>query len=703
MLNAALPTGVTRGLAEYRSSLENPQVPLSYPAEWLLDIFNGGRTDSGIRVSEMTALQVGTVYACVNIISNGFASMPLNVYERLITKAGRVIKKKAFDHSLMPLLNCEPNVEMTTFTWLKTMMIHDLLWGNAFTEIQRDGANQIIGLWPRNPARTRAIRCLKPLLLEGTIHPAGTLIYETTENLADNDTPSAAENTELHLGKRRLILAEDMIHVPGMSLDGRVGQSTIWLSRQIIGLALATEKYGAKFFGNGARPAGILKLPNKLEEKAIENLRRSWAEAHGGENQFKVAVLEQGIEFQKIAATPEEGQMLGTRNYQRSEICSVFNVPLHMVASGDAKSGKSNVEQNSIEFVLYCLTPWITAWEKELQRKLFPKMGRTANKFVPKFDKRHLLYPDADSRAKFYASGRQWGYLSKNDVLDFEDMNPDESPAGDVYMVQVNMQNDQALVEGGAADGAKPPVPKAPAPVPVAPAAAAPAAKPAKGKASQAAGKGKKPARKSKRGGLDTINGVVPLYVMRHGTTDANEQDVYRGWGNYELDVDGVQDAEKAAAFLKDKGITHIVTSTLPRHKQTAGIVSRVLGSIPVEYNDDFRTLNVGLYTGKKRADFADELEWYLDHPDEKIPGGESPSDFVERNERGFARARSMNELSGPTLVITSRSNVSALASSGVTGAEVKVAEPGGVYRLDGVNTLELIYGDEIEDTLAGT
>lgn len=455
------------GRPELRSSLENPQVPLSYPAEWLLDIFNGGRTDSGIRVSEMTALQVGTVYACVNIISNGFATLPLNVYERVL-KNERVGKKKAFSHSLWDLLHGEPNVEMTAFTWLKTMMVHDLLWGNAYTEIQRDGNNQIIGLWPRNPARTRAIRALRPLLMEGTLHPAGTLLYETTESLMDNDSPSVAENQEMHLGKRRLVLAEDMIHVPGLSLDGRVGQSTVWLARQIIGLALATEKYGAKFFGNGARPAGILKLPNKLEEKAIENLRRSWAEAHGGENQFKVAVLEQGIEFTKIAATPEEGQMLQTRDYQRAEIASVFNVPLHMLAVPE--TGRANIEQRSIELVLYCLNPWIAAWEQELSRKLFPKMGRTAGQFFPKFDKRHLMYPDAESRSKFYASGRQWGYLTKNDILEFEDLNPDESGAGDLYMIQVNMQSDMALVKGGAADGAKPPPP----PAPVAPASQQP-------------------------------------------------------------------------------------------------------------------------------------------------------------------------------------------------------------------------------------
>lgn len=464
---ANLLTRIARSVFETRASIENPQVPLSFPAEWLLDIFNGGRTDSGVRVSEMTALQVGTVYACCNIISGAFASLPLYVFERVVKK-DRMGKQKCFNHNYWNLLHNEPNEEMTSFTFFKTLMIHALLWGNAFAELQRDGSNSVTALWPRNPARTRAVRMLRDLTIEGTLYPAGTLIYETTENLSNSDPGSTTESPDIQLGKRRLILAEDMIHIPGLSLDGRVGQSTVYLARQIIGLALATEKYGAKFFGNGARPAGILTLPSKMEEIAIDNLRKSWAEAHGGENQFKVAVLEAGVKFEKIAATPNEGQMLETRNYQRADICSVFNVPLHMIAASGggaaAGGGKTTVEQTSIEFVNYCLTPWITSFEKEMERKLFPKMGRSSNKYFPKFDTHKLMYPDAASRATFYASGRQWGYLNKNDVRELEDMNPDESGTGDIYLVPVNMINDVALLPGGAADGAKPPVPVAPKP-----------------------------------------------------------------------------------------------------------------------------------------------------------------------------------------------------------------------------------------------
>ncbi len=672
----------------------------------------------------MTALQVGTVYACVNIISNGVAGLPLNVYERLKTD-NRTGKQVATDHSLYDLFRNEPNAEMTRFTFFKTMLCHDLLWGNAYSEIERDKSNNIIALWPRNPARTRPIRNVQPIMLQGTMYPAGTLMYETTEPLQQMDYPSA-EQHDLNMGRRRIVLAEDMIHVPGLSLDGRLGQSTVYLARQIIGLSLATEKYGAKFFGNGARPAGILTFPNKMQEIQIENVRRSWQEAHGGENAFKVAVLDQGIKFEKIASTPEEGQMLQTRTYERGETCAVFNVPLHMVGAAE-KSGKSNIEQSSIEFVLYCLNPWLVSWEEELTRKCFPKMGRTANKFFPKFDVRRLMYPDSAARSAFYTSGRQWGYLSGNDIRELEDMNPLPGDVGDKIWMPTNMQDAGDPIAMGAQATVnfhqenpeyspqqehknKLALAKASAPA-VAPAsggaAAAPAASGGAKPGSPAAKPGAKPGVTNKGKGRRYIRlgagmNDTPAYVMRHGTTDANLQDLYRGWGKYSLDEEGRKAALQAAMSLKDKGIKRIVTSSLPRHWETAQICSDGLG-VPIEIDDGFKTLNVGLYTGQKKAEVGDEVQWYLDNPEEVIPGGESLDDFRARSAGAFARMRADNSMEGPTLVITSRSNIAALENAGVTGGNVKVAEPGGIYRLDATNNLTLIYGDQVSDSLAGT
>lgn len=823
-------TEVNPRVIEKRTSLENPQTPLSYPAEWLLDIFNGGRTDSGIRVSEMTALQVGTVFACVNVISDGVSSLPLHVYQRAAI-AGRASKTLAVDSPLYKLVHLSPNPEMSSAVYFKVAMVHALLWGNTYSELQRNNSGQIIAIWPRNPARTRPIRLLKPILFEGDMLPAGTMMYETSDQMMDSSSFVVDQNPEMmNVGLKRLVLMDNMLHVPGLSLDGRLGQSTVWLARQAFGLALATEKYGAKFFGNGARPAGILTLPNAMEDKAIDTLRRSWAEAHGGENQFKVAVLEQGVKYEKIAATPEEGQMLETRKYEREEICAIFGVPAHMVCAQE-KGGKSNVEQSSIEFVLYCLHPWLNRIEQELERKLFSDMGRSAGKYFAKFDTRKLMYPDAAARSTFYSQGKQWGFLNTNMILELEDMNPIENAkVGETFWQPINMQDagdpqklgaeDQnqlditkatAVAEHGAQmaqdtakvttnlqmktaeqshghamealkegnkhtqtmakqgltpSGNKPGAGDAQSAAPGAskdqPAAADQApAKAAKrfsspeelrlcmqhamdegfvfASATKEAGStlyrylnpdhrelflrwmpmNYKPDQKptavtdsSAASGTDRDNiaelfvdareGVPAAqttdYVLRHGCTEANDEDEYRGWGTYSLDDKGQAEADKAAEFLKDKGIKSIVTSSLVRHKQTAEILSKALG-VPVETDEGFRTLNVGDFTGKKRNEHADRLQKYLDAPTVQIPGGETVNGFQERSNAAFARVRATEV---PTLIVTSRSNIYALLGA-PTDKEVKVAEPGGVYELTGDKDLKQVYGGSNKDTLAGS
>jgi HK97 family phage portal protein len=423
-------------LAERRSSLENPQTPLSYPAEWLLDIFNGGRTSSGIRVSELTALQTDAVLACVKIICGAISSIPANVYERQ-TKGNRMARRIAHDHPLFDLLQYSPNPEMTSTTFRSTLQSHLLLWGNGYAEIQRNNGNNIIALWPRNPARTRPVRLTSPVKIEGTEYPVGTLVYRTNDVLGDE--PSDDGSMTAKIGVERIILAEDMIHMVGLSLDGRLGQDVIWLAREIVGLALATQKFGSKFFANGAIPAGILEIPNMLEAKAIENLRRSWMEAHGGENAHRTAVLEQGVKYTPISTDPEKSQFLSTREYQRTAIAAIFQVPPYMI--GEKVTGKSSVEQSSIEFLTYGLNPWIRAWEQELKRKLFPlEKPKTANFFVS-FDTRHIVYGDAESRAKYYTSGKTGGYLNTNDIREMEGLNPVTDGSGEVYWMPVNMQD----------------------------------------------------------------------------------------------------------------------------------------------------------------------------------------------------------------------------------------------------------------------
>lgn len=188
-------------------------------------------------------------------------------------------------------------------------------------------------------------------------------------------------------------------------------------------------------------------------------------------------------------------------------------------------------------------------------------------------------------------------------------------------------------------------------------------------------------------------------YILRHGDTIANEEDVYRGWGAYKLDDEGIKHATAAANFLKNKfDIKRIVSGTLPRQKQTAKIVAKVLG-VDLTYDDGFKTLNVGDFTGKKRNDNADKLQKYLDAPDTQIPGGESIVEFTKRSNTAFKKAQAFG---GDSLVVTSRSNIFALMDA-PTDKKVALASPGGIYELTSTNTLKQIFGKDNTDTLAGS
>jgi HK97 family phage portal protein len=432
-------------IRERRSSLENPQTPLSMPAEWLLDIFQGGRTDSGIRVSELTAFQIATFVACVDLIAGKIASLPFHLYQRSLSDSGRAIHRIAYEHDYYELVHTEPNEEMTRQTLLKAFLVHCLAWGNGYAELQRDAGNYVVAIWPRNPAKTRPLRLTKPIHLEAEPWrpfpldlPAGTLVYETTDGMDDQDTSELGVNSSSY---KRLIPTDDMLHVPGLSFDGRLGQSIVQLARQTLGLALATEKFGAKYFANFARPGGILKMPMNLKPEDRESSKRSWQEAQGGENSNRVAVMPPGFEWQAMSNNPQEAQTIETRAYIRNEIASMLHVPVRMV--GDtAKASKASTEQENQELLDYTLSPWISAIKLEFKRKLFPHPGlgrRPKSPFYVDFDTSEMIRGDAASREKFYASGSQWSYLCPNDIRGFEKLNPIQEPWAEEFRMPVNM------------------------------------------------------------------------------------------------------------------------------------------------------------------------------------------------------------------------------------------------------------------------
>lgn len=371
-----------------------------------------GSTTAGKTVTERSALQMTAVYSCVRILAEAVAGLPLHLY-RYTDDGG---KEKAIDHPLYRLLHDEPNAEMSSFVFRETLMTHLLLWGNCYAQIIRNGRDEIVGLYPLMPNKM-------------TVHrdENGQLYYLYTRGV---DDVTNTKSMTVKLGP------SDVLHIPGLGFDGLVGYSPIAMAKNAIGLAIATEEYGAKFFANGAAPSGVLEHPGTIKEPG--KVREAWQSQFGGSaNSNKIAVLEEGMKYTPISISPEQAQFLETRKFQINEIARIFRVPPHMVGDLE-KSSFSNIEQQSLEFVKYTLDPWVVRWEQTLARTLFTTEEK--KKLFFRFNVEGLLRGDYVSRMNGYATARQNGWMSANDIRELENLDriPTEE-GGDMYLVNGNM------------------------------------------------------------------------------------------------------------------------------------------------------------------------------------------------------------------------------------------------------------------------
>ena len=371
----------------------------------------GGST-AGKPVNERSAMQMTAVYACVRILSESIAGLPLHLYR--YTDSGG--KEKAVDNPLYFLLHDEPNPEMTSFVFRETLMTHLLLWGNAYSQIIRNGKGEVIALYPLMPNRMTVDRDNK-----------GRLYYQYWRG-----------KDEAKLSRDNIVILQpsDVLHIPGLGFDGLVGYSPIAMAKNAVGMAIACEEYGAKFFANGATPGGILEHPGIVKDPA--RVRESWnAVYQGSGNAHRIAVLEEGMKFQSIGIPPEQAQFLETRKFQLNEIARIFRIPPHMIGDLE-KSSFSNIEQQSLEFVMYTLDPWVVRWEQAIQRALFTENEK--RQYFVKFNVDGLLRGDYQSRMNGYAVGRQNGWLSANDIRELENLNRiPEDLGGDLYLINGNM------------------------------------------------------------------------------------------------------------------------------------------------------------------------------------------------------------------------------------------------------------------------
>ena len=357
-------------------------------------------------------MQMTAVYSCVRILAEAIAGLPLHLYR--YTDSGG--KEKATDHPLYLLLHDEPNPEMSSFVFRETLMTHLLLWGNAYAQIIRNGKGEVMALYPLMPNKMSVER-----------DENGQLYYTYTRSAEEAKTAETG---------RVILLPKDVLHIPGLGFDGLVGYSPIAMAKNAIGLAIATEEYGAKFFANGAAPSRVLEHPGTIKDP--QRVREAWQSQFGGSsNSGKIAVLEEGMKYTPISISPEQAQFLETRKFQINEIARIFRVPPHMVGDLE-KSSFSNIEQQSLEFVKYTLDPWVVRWEQSIARSLLSENEK--KQYFVKFNLEGLLRGDYASRMNGYATARQNGWMSANDIRELENL--DRIPAeegGDLYLINGNM------------------------------------------------------------------------------------------------------------------------------------------------------------------------------------------------------------------------------------------------------------------------
>jgi HK97 family phage portal protein len=372
----------------------------------LMRIITGPPSHAGVVVNESNAINYSVVFACVRVIAETVASLPLHVYQR-VPSGG---KQRAPNHPLYDILHDLPNPEMTSFTLRETMMSHLLLWGNAYAEIEWGSDGYVRALWPIPP------HCIQ---------------------IERNERRQIQYRVSFPDGAQRILSEERILHIPGLSFDGLQGISPIRAARQAIGLGLAAEEFGARFFGNGTHLGGVLKHPSKLSDQAHKHLKESINEAYTGLGKsHRLMLLEEGMELEKIGIPPEDAQFLETRKFQVAEIARIFRVPPHMI--GDLERATfSNIEHQSIEFVVHTIRPWLVRWEQAMKWKLFLPAERRS--FFAEFVVDGLLRGDIKSRYEAYAIARQNGWMSADDIRELENMNPLPDGQGQIYLVNGNM------------------------------------------------------------------------------------------------------------------------------------------------------------------------------------------------------------------------------------------------------------------------
>lgn len=395
-------------------SLEDPAQPL-LPYSAMIESLGLGRSDAGVLVNEKQAMRITTAFACVTVISSDLASLTRSIYQRM--PDGTV--REATDHPYYSILHDRPNDWMTPAVFWGALIASSLGWGNGYAYIKRSKGAKALSLLPLRSDKT------SPVLVDGELY------YATT---ATKD------------GEAQYLDPEQVLHLPGLTMDGYVGMSPIQTCKNAFGLAMAAEKFGAQFFGNGARSTGVLTHPGQLDAEAQENLKKSLREIMSGDNALRPFVLEEGMKWEQVSIAPNDAQFLETRKFQRSEIAALYRVPLHLLQDLE-RSTNNNIEHQALDYIRYALRPWAVRIEQEVNRKLL------SGSFFYEHDFNDFQRGDFASQTAGLQLLRNMGVYHANDVLRALKKNPiPEEEGGNVRIVPLNMMNLEGLVNANGPD-----------------------------------------------------------------------------------------------------------------------------------------------------------------------------------------------------------------------------------------------------------
>jgi HK97 family phage portal protein len=365
----------------------------------------GRATSSGIEVDDDSALTLGAVYACVKVLAETIGALPLFLYRRQGTG-----KTRALEHPLWTKLHDSPNGENTAMQWKSMVVAQMALYGNSYSFIERGLDGSVRAIWPMDATRMEVYR--------------------------DPETREVVYSYRMSAQERRPFGADQILHPRLWAPDGLTGLSPIAQARESIGLGLASREFASAMYANGAVSTGVLKHPGRLHAETHKKLREDFAAKYTGiKNAYKPILLEEGMEWQQISLLPKDTQFIETSKATVADVARWYRIPPHMI--GDLEHATfSNIEHLSLEFVKFTLTPWLVQLQQEIALKVLSEAER--REYFVEFLVDGLMWGDFVSRMNGYAVGRQWGWLSVNDIRERENMNG-IGPEGDIYLSPLNM------------------------------------------------------------------------------------------------------------------------------------------------------------------------------------------------------------------------------------------------------------------------